>query len=135
MITLRRPLAAACVALLAACGGDGTGPVAGSLKVNLTTPNNGHDVAVMLLLTAPAPPAGVAVGGSGLTLWGTPITSTTAKVVVTGTLATGTILTLQVDDMNKLSQYSVTLLSVAADSIGGFAVRKALSGYSASITR
>lgn len=133
MIGLRRPLAAACVALLAACGGGSTGPVAGSLKVNFTTPNNGHDAAVLLLLTMPAQPAG-ATGAAGLTVWGTPFTSTTAKLVVTGTLATGTILTLQVDDVNKVSQYNASLQSVAADSAGSYLPR-ALSGYSVSITK
>jgi hypothetical protein len=133
MSALRRPLAAACVALLAACGGDGTGPVAGSLKVNFTTPNNGHDAAVLLLLTAPAPPVG-ATGGAGLTVWGTPFSSTTTKLVVTGTLSTGTILTLEVDDVNKVGQYTVSVQSVAADSAGGYLPR-GVSGYSASITK
>ncbi|HEY6061382.1 MAG TPA: hypothetical protein VIV10_12400 [Gemmatimonadales bacterium] len=135
MIALRRPLAAACVALLAACGGNGTGPVAGSLKVNFTTPNNGHDAAVMLLLTAPAPPAG-ATGAAGLTVWGggTPFSSTTTKLVVTGTLSTGTVFTLQVDDVNKVSQYTVSVQAVAADSAGGYLPR-GVSGYSASITK
>jgi hypothetical protein len=133
MSALRRPLAAACVALLAACGGNGTGPVAGSLKVNLTTPNNGHDAAVLLLLTAPAPPAG-ATGTAGLAVWGTPFSSTTTKLVVTGTLSTGTLFTLQVDDVNKVSQYTVSVQAVAADSAGGYLPR-GVSGYSASITK
>jgi hypothetical protein len=134
MSALRRRLAAACVALLAACGGDGTGPVAGDLKVTFTTPNGGHDAAVMLLLTAPAPPTGAAAGSTGLTVWGTPITSTTAKLVVTGTLSTGTLLTLHVDDVNKVSQYTVSVQAVAADSAGGYLPR-GVSGYSASITK
>lgn len=135
MIALRRPLAAACVALLAACGGDGTGPVAGSLKVNFTTPNNGHDAAVLLLLTAPAPPAG-ATAAAGLSVWGTPFTSTTTKLVVTGTLSTGTILSIQVDDVNRVGQYSVSVQVVSADStvIPRYALRP-MSGYSASITK
>ena len=134
MIALRRPLAAACVALLTACGGGSTGPVAGDLKINLTTPNNGHDAAVQLLLSAPTAPSGAA-GAIGLTLWGTPITSTTAKLVVTGQLSSGTILTVHVDDVNKVSQYTVSLQSVAADSLGGYAVRTSLTGYSATITK
>lgn len=133
MIALRRPFAAACVMLLAACGGGSTGPVAGSLKVNFTTPNNGHDAAVLLLLTAPAPPAG-ATGSAGLTVWGTPFSSTTAKLVVTGTLSTGTLFTLQVDDVNKVNQYTVAVQLVAADSAGGYLPR-GVSGYSASITK
>ncbi len=133
MIALRRPVAAACVALLAACGGGPSGPVAGSLKVNFTTPNNGHDAAVLLLLTVPAPPA-AGTAAAGLAVWGMPFTSTTAKLVVTGTLSTGTLFTLQVDDVNKVSQYSVSVQSIAADSAGGYGARS-LSGYSASITK
>ena len=133
MIALRRPLAALGVALLIACGGDSTGPVAGTLKINFTTPNSGQDAAVLLLLTAPAVP-GSAAGATGLQLWGAPITTTTVKLVVTGTLSTGTIATLQVNDVKQVSQYSVSVQSVAAGSAGGFVLRS-LSGYSASITK
>jgi hypothetical protein len=67
-------------------------------------------------------------------VWGTPFSSTTTKLVVTGTLSTGTILTLEVDDVNKVGQYTVSVQSVAADSAGGYLPR-GLSSYSASITK
>lgn len=133
MIALRRPLAAVCVAFLVACGGDSTGPVAGTLKINFTTPNSGADAGVLLLLTAPAVPVSAAAA-AGLQLWGAPVTTTTAKLVITGTLSTGTIATLQVDDVNKVSQYTVSVQSVAAGSGGGFVLRS-LSGYSTTITK
>jgi hypothetical protein len=69
---------------------------------------------------------------AGFALWGGPVTTTSAKLVVTGTLITGTIFTLQVDDINKVSQYSVTLQQVAAAS--GFGLR-GLTGYSATVTK
>src|SRR5262249_44795777 len=85
MIGLRRVLAGASVALTMAGGGGSTGPVAGMLIVKLTTPNSGSDGAVMLVLSSPVAPTSVAAG-TGLALWGAPVTSLSAKLVVTGTL-------------------------------------------------
>jgi hypothetical protein len=132
MTALRRSLAVVLVIVLAACKGDSTGPVAGTLKVNLTTPNSGQDGAAILTLTAPAVPASVSPG-AGLQLWGGPVTGTTTKLVLTGTMSTGTILTLQVDDVNKVGQYSVTLQQVATLA---FQLRPPLlAGYSATVTK
>jgi hypothetical protein len=132
MIRARRALAAAALALALACGGDSTGPVAGTLKVSLTTPNSGQDGAAIIVLSGPAVPVAVSAG-TGLTLWGGPVTTATAKVVVTGSLVTGTILTLQVDDVNKVSQYSATLQQIAA-STAPFALRS-IAGYTLSVTK
>ncbi|MGH7615451.1 MAG: hypothetical protein ACREMW_15580, partial [Gemmatimonadales bacterium] len=107
MTALRRTVAAAAVALLIACGGDGTGPTAGTLKVSLTTPNSGLDGAAMIVLSAPTAPGSV-TPAAGLTLWGGPVTAATTTIAVTGTLSTGTILTLQVDDTRQVAQYSAT---------------------------
>lgn len=132
MIGLRRALAATAVALVVACKGDSTGPVAGTLTVNLTTPNSGADGAVMLVLTSPVAPNSVAAG-SGLLLWGGPVTTTSAKLVLTGTLSTGLILTLQVSDINKVGQYSVSLQQVAP--LNPTQSLRVLTSYSASVTK
>lgn len=131
MNRMRRVTLAASAGLLLACGGSTT-PVAGVLKVNLTDPNNGQDGAVMLQLSAPVPPVSVSAG-PGLTLWGAPVTTANARLVLTGDVTTGTLLTLQVDDINKFRQYSVTLQQVA--SATNFALRAPLSGYNATVTR
>ena len=121
----RVSLAASMTALLA-CGGS-PGPVAGVLKVRLTDPNNGQDGAVQLLLSAPVPPVSV-TAGPGLTLWGGPMTTASARLVLTGTVTTGTLLPLQVDDVNAVQQYSVALQQMARtadfqlDSLSGYAV-------------
>lgn len=128
----RRLAAAVVLILIAACGGDGTGPVAGSLKVSLTSPNSGQDGAAIVVLTGPSAPSAV-VAGSGLTLWGGPVTALPAKLIVTGTLTTGTILTLQVDDIDKVSQYSATVQQVAA-SAAPFPLRST-AGYTLSVTK
>ncbi len=134
MTGLRRMCAGLTVALVLACDGNGTGPTPGSLTVSFTTPNSGADGAVMLRLTAPAVPAAVSAG-AGLTLWGGPVTGTTATIALTGTLATGPILTLQVPDTRQVGQYSVTLLQVAATAAGNFVRRPALlPGYSATVS-
>jgi hypothetical protein len=119
-----------CVGLLLACGGT-TGPVAGILKVNLASPNNGQDGAVLLVLSAPVPPVSVSAG-SGLTLWGGPVTTANATLVLTGSVTTGTILTLQVDDINEVRQYTVTLQQVAQTSSYHL---ESLAGYSVTVTK
>ena len=123
---------AALIATLAACGGGSTGPVAGLLKVKLaTTPNSGLDGAILLTVTGPVVPTG-ATQQVGFRLFGTPA-ATTNKFAVTGTLATGSILfTIDVPDINKVSQYSATIQQVAASS--NFALRT-LGGYSLTVTK
>lgn len=133
MNPLRRAFVAAGMTLLVTCKGD-TGPTAGLLKVNLTTPNSGLDGAAVVVLSAPLAP-GAVTPGTGLALWGGPVTTASAKIALTGTLSTGTILTLQVDDVNNVSQYSATLQQVAASSGGGFVVRASLSGYSLAVVK
>jgi len=130
MSPLRRVTVAASVGLLLACSGT-TGPVAGTLKVNLADPNNGQDGAVLLVLSAPVVPTSVAAG-AGLTLWGAPVTAANATLVLTGTVSTGTILTLQVDDINKVAQYNATLQQVASSS--DYTLRP-LVGYSLTVTK
>ena len=130
MTPFGRVTIAASVGLLLACSGT-TGPVAGTLKVNLANPHNGQDGAVLLALSAPVPPVSVSAG-PGLTLWGGPVTTTNARLVLTGNATTGTILTLQVDDVNRFRQYSVTLQQVAQTS--GFQL-ESLSSYSVTVSK
>lgn len=135
MTPLRRMFAATTVALVLACKGDSTAPTPGTLTVSLTTPNSGTDGAVMLTLTAPVAPSSLAAG-AGLTLWGAPMTTTSATLALTGTLSTGPILTLQVPDTRQVGQYAVTLLQVAATAADGFVRRPPLlPGYSATVTK
>jgi len=86
---------------------------------------------VMLVLSSPVAPTSV-TAGPGLTLWGGPVTTTSVKLVLTGTLSSGPILTLHVNDVNQVSQYSVSLQQVAST---GFALRPSLTGYLATVTK
>jgi len=67
---------------------------------------------VLLAIESSVPPLSVNAA-PGLTLWGGPATTTPARVVVTGNITGGTIVTLQVHDINQVAQYHVTLLDVA----------------------
>lgn len=126
MTALRRCIAAAAVTLLIACGGNSTGPSAGALTVSLTTPNTGLDGAAIIVLSGPAVPGSV-TAAAGLTLWGGPVTAATTTIALTGTLSTGAILTLHVEDTKLAAQYTATLQQVAA-STTPFTLRQ-LSGY------
>lgn len=131
MIWWRRMIATAVAALVLACTGDSTGPVAGTLKVDLTTPNSGLDGAAIVVLAGPVAPIAVSPA-AGLTVWGGPVTAALAKIALTGTLSTGTILILEVEDVNKVKQYSATLQQVASSS--DYSLRS-LTGYSLSVTK
>jgi hypothetical protein len=128
-----RPRVLLAAMLVVACSGDSTAPVAGTLKVSLTTPNSGLDGAAIIVISGPAVPTSVSAA-AGLTLWGAPLTTPTGKVILTGTLATGPVLTLQVEDINKVSQYHATLQQVA-DSTPPYELRTPLTGYSLTITK
>jgi hypothetical protein len=126
-------VAAALLAAAVACSKDNTGPVAGILKVKLAaTPNSGLDGAILLTVTGPVTPS-AATQQAGFRLFGTPA-ATTNKFAVTGNLTTGAVLfTIDVDDINKVGQYSATIQQVAASS--GFALRTSLTQYKLAVTK
>jgi len=123
---------AALLATAVACGKDNTGPVAGTLKVKLTvTPNSGLDGAILFSVTGPVVPSAVGAG-SGFRVFGT-ATGTTSTFAVTGTLSTNSVvMTLTVDDITKVSQYSASVLSVAAASTY---ILETTSGYTLKVTK
>ena len=141
---MRRPGRRAALLTLILAGAvaclDSSEPVAGTLKVVLTKPA-GADGAIMFTLAGPPPSApGEPSAGAGLVFWGGGARFAAAnpvKVLLTGTLANGqTILTFAVNDVNKASQYSATILQVAADN-GTYAQRNVgvNSGYALQVTR
>jgi len=127
----RHALFLVAAALAAACTNEPAGPQPGTLSVKLTTPNSGADGAMLFTLTGPAAPANL-TAASGDTLWGGPFTTSANQIVLTGPLASGTVLTFSVPDVTVSSQYAATVGQVAASS--GYALRS-LSGYSLAITR
>jgi len=115
---------------------DSNEPVAGTLRVVLTKPP-GADGAILFALAGPSAPV-TPGAGAGLVLWGAPFAGRTpVKVLLTGSLTNGqTILTFAVNDVNKASQYSASILQVAADD-GTYAQRNVgpFSGYALQVTR
>ena len=108
---------------------ESTGPVAGMLKVDLTTPNSGGDGAILLTVTGPAVLTS-ATPGTELRLFAQPL-GTTTRFALTGTLAQGTILTIGVPNLGQASQYVATVQSVAARSYD----LRALAGYSLTVSQ
>ena len=108
---------------------DSTGPVAGTLKVDLTTPNSGGDGAILLTVTGPAALTS-ATPGTGLRLFAQPL-GTTTRFALTGTLAQGTILTIGVTNLGQASQYVATVQSVAARSYD----LRSIAGYSLTVSQ
>jgi len=105
---------AALVGVSLSCGGkDGSGPVAGNLSVQLTSPNSGADSAMVFTITSPTALTS-ATAGVGLRLFAQPLGGTATRFVLTGRLTTGTtILTIGVADVNRVGQYSGTIQGVA----------------------
>ena len=131
MIRARRWIALACIGTAAACANQATGPQPGTLSVRLQNPNDGADGAIYLTLTGPVAPTNVAAT-AGDTLWGGPFTGTTNKIVLTGNIRSGVVLTFGVPDVNAYTQWVVGVNQVAASS--GYALR-ALSNYALGVTK
>ncbi|HKC41161.1 MAG TPA: hypothetical protein VKC15_16590 [Gemmatimonadales bacterium] len=135
---MRRGVVMAALAILVgvglSCGGkDGTGPVAGDLKVQLTSPNSGADSAIVFTITSPAPLTS-ATPGAGLRLFAQPLGGTATRFVLVGRLFTSTtILTIGVADVNAVGQYSGSIGGVAQPN---YALRALLPGtYALSVIR
>jgi hypothetical protein len=118
------------LALLAACGKEPSGPVAGTLRVKLTSPNSGQDSAMVLTVRGPAVLTS-AVVAPGLRAFAQPLGAATRFAIV-GRLNTGAvILTIGVPDVGLVGRYSATVDAVARPSYQ----LRSLSGYALSVVR
>jgi hypothetical protein len=127
--------------LLAACGAStptGVTPtpvtpvapaaVPGWLTISLDTPN-ANDGAVQLAVSGPVIEAAEVTGGfDGLAT----VSATQAWIVVTGAVGDGAVARIRVPDLNKASQYSVSVQAVAAR--GTYALGST-AGYRATAVR
>lgn len=116
------------LALLAAglaCGGSGsTGPVAGTATVSLATPN-ADDGAVLLTLTGPSF-SNPQSGSSSYKVYWRVASANEVHAIVVGDLTAGVVLTVGVDDVGKLGQYSGSVDEAASRTDQ---VRASVSGY------
>lgn len=121
----------ALIVLGVSCGKSGTGPVAGNLQVQLTSPNSGADSAIVFTIASPAPLTS-ATAGAGLRVFAQPL-GTSTRFVLTGRLTTATtILTIGVANVNAASQYSGTIQGVAQPN---YALRVLPGGYALTFIR
>jgi hypothetical protein len=98
------------VSALIACSHDTIGPTAGTLTVNLTSPNS--DDGAVLLTVSGGPIDSVA--SAGHQIYSARLDSNTLRLIVTGEVASGTIATIYLADMRLASSYSATVNQVAA---------------------
>jgi len=115
------------------CGGKEptmTGP--GEVKVRLTSPNSGLDSAIAFTITGPAALTS-AVPGAGLRLFQQPLGGTSTRFALIGQLSTGAvILTIGVQDISELTQYSGSITGVA---LPNYSLRPLPGGYALALTR
>jgi hypothetical protein len=132
---MRRRFAVTALAAVLAVGvscGDGSGPVAGNLKVQLSSPNSGADSAIVFTITGPAALTGAAPG-AGLRLFAQPLGATVTRFALTGRLTTSTtILTIGVANVNAVAQYVGTIQGVAQPN---YALRPLPGGYALTVIR
>lgn len=106
-----RLLIAAAVALaLAGCGkSDATGPVAGLLTVTLSTstPNTG---ALMFTVSGGQIDG---VNAAGYQTYQTTLSTSSRRIILTGNIAAGTVVQLQVPDIAKASNYTARVEQAA----------------------
>jgi len=132
MSRLFRTAAVAAIVTLGLSCGNGTGPVAGTLSIQLTSPNSGADSAIVLTITSPVPLVSAAPG-AGLQLFAQPLTGTTTRFALTGRLTTSTtILTIGVENVNAVGQYKGTIQGVAQPN---YALRTLPGNYRLTVIR
>jgi hypothetical protein len=120
-VNLRAVLAAL---LLVGCGGD-TGPTAGSLKLNLTSPH-GDDGGLLLTLGG-GPIDSIESTGNQVYMSGS---EDSLRVIIAGPLVSGTIARIHIPDTRLASNYSAVVLQAAAR--GSYTQRNA-AAYSISL--
>jgi len=123
---------AAIVLVVVTCGDDGpVGPVAGTLSVRLTSPNTGADQAILLTVTGPTALTS-ATAGSGLRLFQPPLGGPETRFALVGRVSTGvTILTIGVEDVGRVNEYSAAIEGVSR---ADYQLRS-LTGYELTVGR
>ena len=109
--------------LLISCSGDGTGPASGTLDINLISPNTDDGAILLTIAGGPVESVEPVVGAA----YKAKIDENTLRVVVTGSLTSGTIARLHIADMSQAARYSAAVSQVAVRST--YAAREP-AGYS-----
>jgi len=115
------------VGAMLGCLDNGATP--GTLQVKLTTPNVGSDGAILFTVNGPATLRS-ASAAAGLRLFAEPL-ATVNHFAVTGPLASGTVVTIEVSDVRQSRLYTATIQQVAATNTQ---LRPSLVGYSLTVS-
>ena len=113
--------------LLTSCSGDGTGPASGTLDVDLTSPNTDDGAVLLTIAGGPVESIEALVGAT----YKAKIDENTLRVVVTGSVTSGTIARLHIADMSQAARYSAAISQVAVRSTY---VAREPAGYSITLT-
>jgi hypothetical protein len=128
MTTIRWTRIGLSLALLGAglaCGGNSsTGPVAGTVTVSLVTPNS-DDGVVLVTLTGPSFTTAQSASSAYHVYWRL-VSAGEVRAIVVGNVTAGAVLTVNVDDVGKVAQYSGTVVEAASRSD---VVRPSVEGY------
>ena len=108
-------IALAVAMVMWACSHNPTGPQPGTLFIKLQSPNSGGDGAILLTLSSPDVVTNVAATGPD-TLWTTDYSTTNSRILLTGSISSGTIVKFDVADVNQASNYLVTVNQAASSS-------------------
>lgn len=95
---------------LAGCSHDTNEPTAGTLKVNLASPNSDDGAVLFTVSGGPVD----SVGASGHQVYSARLDANTLRVVVIGDVGFGTLATIYIDDNRLAPNYSATVNQVAA---------------------
>lgn len=114
---------------LQAPNGNGGGPRAGRLIVNLVTPNS-DDGAVRITFTGPQVTTPQADPSTNFLVYSTQKSPRTLDVIVVGDLTAGATFSVPVTDVDRVGEYSATVTEVAA---ADDTMRNDLTGYGASL--
>ena len=105
-----RSLLLAGVCVLVACSQDTIGPTAGTLTVNLASPNSDDGAVLFTISGGPID----SVASPGYQIYSARLEANTLRLIVTGDVASGTIATIYLADIRLASSYSATVNQVAA---------------------
>jgi hypothetical protein len=105
-----RLLLLAGLSTLVACSHDTNGPMAGTLTVNLASPNSDDGAVLFTVSGGPID----SVASPGHQIYSARLDSRTLRLIVTGDIGSGIIATIYVSDMRLASSYSATVNQVAA---------------------
>jgi hypothetical protein len=103
------------------------GATPGTLTVRLTSPNT--DGAILFTVSGPAVLRS-ATAVPGLRLFAEPL-ATVNRFAVTGPVASGTVVMIEVPDISRASAYTATIQQVAATN---YQLRPSLVGYSLTVS-